>query len=93
MVAAILDHVKVFAPLRHLFIPQLMFILGMVTSWLATTDVTVNAICNGREQCSEVIYLTSGKSAVSSGQQTVLPPQLFLMNFSESNHYNSTARK
>lgn len=60
------SRLAVYWPLVHLVLPLSVCILGFVSAWLASVDVTVNALCHGAEQCAEVIYLTTVKSAVAA---------------------------
>lgn len=56
---------KDLAVLGHLFVAAFMFHFASYMVIPAITDVTMDAVCPGRDECSVAIYLSGFQSAVS----------------------------
>ena len=63
--------------LSHLFVTMFLYFFGSSTVAPAITDVTMSALCPGRDECSFAIYLTGFQQAV-----IFLLPNLPLSSFS-----------
>ena len=55
---------KKISGLRHLFVTIFLYFFGTMTVFPSITDVTMQAICPGRDECSFAIYLTGFQQAV-----------------------------
>lgn len=60
---------------RHLFVTVFLSTVAAVMVLPAITDVTMAALCPGRDECSLAIYLSGFQQAVK--QQTTLPFFIF----------------
>jgi hypothetical protein len=56
---------KDFAGLGHLFVVSFLFYFSSFMVIPAITDVTMEAVCPGRDECSVAIYLSGFQNAVS----------------------------
>jgi hypothetical protein len=59
---------KDFAGLGHLFVVSFLFYFSSFMVIPAITDVTMEAVCPGRDECSVAIYLSGFQNAVSSSR-------------------------
>jgi hypothetical protein len=57
---------KDFAGLGHLFVASFLFYFSSYMVIPAITDVTMAAVCPGRDECSVAIYLSGFQNAVSN---------------------------
>ena len=57
---------KDFAGLGHLFVVSFLFYFSSFMVIPAITDVTMEAVCPGRDECSVAIYLSGFQNAVSN---------------------------
>ncbi|OEL26904.1 hypothetical protein BAE44_0012071 [Dichanthelium oligosanthes] len=65
---------KDFAGLGHLFVASFLFYFSSFMVIPAITDVTMDAICPGRDECSVAIYLTGFQNAVTGLGALVVTP-------------------
>lgn len=56
---------KDFAGLGHLFVAAFLFHFSSYMVLPSITDVTMEAVCPGRDECSVAIYLSGFQNAVS----------------------------
>jgi hypothetical protein len=57
---------KDFAGLGHLFVVAFLFHFSSFMVLPSITDVTMDAVCPGRDECSVAIYLSGFQNAVSA---------------------------
>lgn len=72
--------------LSHLFMTIFLHNFSTFMGIPAITDVTMSAICPGRDECSLAIYLTGFQQAVCSITHSVFSPFLFHLNFPVDEH-------
>jgi len=65
---------KDFAGLGHLFVVSFLFYFSSFMVIPAITDVTMEAVCPGRDECSAAIYLSGFQNAVTGLGALVVTP-------------------
>ncbi|EXB24040.1 Hippocampus abundant transcript 1 protein [Morus notabilis] len=60
--------------LGHLFVTIFLYFFGSSTVAPAITDVTMTALCPGRDECSFAIYLTGFQQAITGLGMVVMTP-------------------
>jgi MFS family permease len=60
------ERMKDFAGLGHLFVVAFLFHFSSFMVLPSITDVTMDAVCPGRDECSVAIYLSGFQNAVSA---------------------------
>ncbi|KAJ1280349.1 hypothetical protein BS78_04G225300 [Paspalum vaginatum] len=65
---------KDLAGLRHLFVASFLFYFSSFMVIPAITDVTMDAVCPGRDECSVAIYLSGFQNAVTGMGALVVTP-------------------
>ncbi|CAI9763851.1 unnamed protein product [Fraxinus pennsylvanica] len=63
-----------FFGLRHLFVTVFLYYFANYMVVPAITDVTMAAVCPGKHECSQAIYLTGAQQAITGLGSTIVMP-------------------